>query len=151
MVESLRKDVECLFGQMKQEFAILKYGSRFSSLELMDDIFLVCCALRNQRKVLRGLDQPWEERDIKGEEEDLSQTRAAVFRRLADRERQNEIPEGGMGTGEHRRVNMHNEHENSHDDLKNKLIAHFKVSCTKDDVFWTTKEGKIAKYNRQTS
>jgi hypothetical protein len=26
MSESLRKDVECLFGQMKQEFAILKYG-----------------------------------------------------------------------------------------------------------------------------
>jgi DDE superfamily endonuclease len=33
MLESLRKDIECLFGQMKQEFAILKYGSRFNSLD----------------------------------------------------------------------------------------------------------------------
>jgi Plant transposon protein len=44
MLESLRKDIECLFGQMKQEFAILKYDSRFNSLELMDNIFLTCCA-----------------------------------------------------------------------------------------------------------
>ena len=49
MLESLRKDIECLFGMMKQEFAILKYGSRFNSLELMDEIFLICCAIHNQR------------------------------------------------------------------------------------------------------
>ena len=58
MLESLRKDIECLFGMMKQEFAILKYGSRFSSLELMDDIFLTCCAIHNQRKVIAGTDLP---------------------------------------------------------------------------------------------
>ena len=40
MLESLRKDIECLFCQMKQVFAILKYGCRFNSLELMDEIFL---------------------------------------------------------------------------------------------------------------
>jgi hypothetical protein len=32
MLESLRKDVECLFGELKQEFGILKYGSRFNNL-----------------------------------------------------------------------------------------------------------------------
>ena len=44
MLESLTKDVEKLFGELKQEFAILNYGSRFNSLTLMDDIFLACCA-----------------------------------------------------------------------------------------------------------
>ena len=58
MLESLRKDIECLFGQMKQEFAILKYGSRFNSMDLMDDIFFTCCAIHNQRKVIAGTDLP---------------------------------------------------------------------------------------------
>ena len=40
MLESLRKDVEKLFGELKQEFAILKYGSRFNDMALMDNIFL---------------------------------------------------------------------------------------------------------------
>jgi hypothetical protein len=37
---------------MKQEFAIFKYGSRFNSLELMGNIFLTCCAIHNQRKII---------------------------------------------------------------------------------------------------
>jgi hypothetical protein len=32
ILESLRKDIECLFGQMKQESAILNDGSRFNML-----------------------------------------------------------------------------------------------------------------------
>jgi hypothetical protein len=28
MLESLRKDVECVFGILKSQYAILKYGSR---------------------------------------------------------------------------------------------------------------------------
>jgi hypothetical protein len=55
MLESLRKDVECLLGELKQEYSILKYGSRFNYLALMDNIFLTCCATDNQRKVLAGL------------------------------------------------------------------------------------------------
>ena len=57
MFKSLRKDVECLFGELKQEFAILKYGSRFNDLALMDNIFLSCCAIHNQRKTLAGLNE----------------------------------------------------------------------------------------------
>ena len=59
MLESLRKDVECLFGELKQEFALLKYGTRFTDLSLMDNIFLTCCAIHNQRKTLAGLNEMW--------------------------------------------------------------------------------------------
>ncbi|MBC7747882.1 MAG: hypothetical protein H7Z76_04760, partial [Methylotenera sp.] len=45
MCESLRKDVEDTFGMMKQENAILKYGSRFTDQQLMDKIFKTCCAI----------------------------------------------------------------------------------------------------------
>ena len=59
MLESLRRDVECLFGELKQEFAVLKYGTRFNDLALMDNIFLTCCAIHNQRKTLAGLNEMW--------------------------------------------------------------------------------------------
>jgi Plant transposon protein len=86
MLESLRKDIECLFGQMKQEFAILKYDSRFNSLELMDNIFLTCCAIRNQRKIIAGADLPWDCTEIvmEDDESDLSQSPAAIWRRLRE-------------------------------------------------------------------
>ena len=83
MLESLRKDIECVFGQAKQEFAILKYGSRFNSLELLDDIFLTCMAIHNQRKVIAGLDKPWLMK-APDEEDDLSQEPVSVFRRIAE-------------------------------------------------------------------
>jgi hypothetical protein len=84
MLESLRKDIECLFGQMKQEFAILKYGSRFNSLDLMDDIFLTCCAIHNQRKIIAGADLPWSCTQIimDNDESDLSQSPAAIWRSI---------------------------------------------------------------------
>ena len=64
MLESLRKDVECLFGELKQEFGILKYGSRFNDLALMDNIFLTCCAIHNQRKVLAEMNEMWNVDDV---------------------------------------------------------------------------------------
>ena len=50
---------EKLFGELKQEFAILKYGSHFNDMALMDNIFLTCCAIHNQRKVLAGMNEMW--------------------------------------------------------------------------------------------
>ena len=59
MAESLRKDIECLNGELKSGFGILKYGPRFGDLDLIDDIFLTCCALHNQRKIVSGLDEEY--------------------------------------------------------------------------------------------
>lgn len=72
---------------MKQEFAILKYGSRFNSLELMDEIFPTCCAIHNQRKVIAGTDMPWSSEERLDDGGD-------VFPRgpSADRQSQTELP-----------------------------------------------------------
>ena len=47
-LESMRKDVECTFGILKQRFAILRYGIRHSSIKKVDQIWLTCCALHNK-------------------------------------------------------------------------------------------------------
>ena len=123
MLESLRKDVECLFGELKQEFAILKYGSRFNDLTLMDSIFLTCCAIHNQRKTLAGMDEM--DIIIKAVDDDLSQVPASVFRRLEEYQRLQAIPEddaSAMGGGENLILpfddNVVEEHDVSHDIVK---------------------------------
>lgn len=153
MVESLRKDVECLFGELKQEFAILKYGSRFNSLTLMDNIFLTCCAIHNQRKVIAGLDEMWDLDHILIDE-DLSQNDAAVFRRQAETDRLNSVPEednSGMGGGENLILpfddNVLEEHDISHDIVKKRLIDHFTVANKKNEVVWPKRNGVVTKYN----
>lgn len=147
MLESLRKDVECLFGEMKQEFAVLKYGCRFSSLDVVDDIFLTCCAIHNQRKIIAGLDQMWKTGEIVSDEEsDLCQSEAAIFRRLSERHDREE--NNGMGGGEHtvQVDEVEVEHEDLHDVLRKKLITHFKVAHEKGEVFWPTRDGVIKNY-----
>ena len=88
MNKSLRKDVECLFGILKLEFAILKYGCRFSNLSLVHDIFQTCCAIYNQRKMISGSLQPWVTvilpPDIGG---DLTRFGPDVFRRMEENEK----------------------------------------------------------------
>lgn len=59
MLESLRKDVECVFGILKQKFAILKTGFRVSSTEVMNNVFLTCCSIYMWRKNFEGRNKPW--------------------------------------------------------------------------------------------
>lgn len=142
MNESLRKDVECLFGQMKQEFGILKYGSRFQSLDLIDDIFQTCCAIHNQRKTLAGSDLMWSTVQLDNpDENDLNQDGPAVFRRQAVQV----APEAEVGLGE---WNLEpTEIDPTHAVVKQQLITHFKMAASLGKVFcWPTKDGSIKRY-----
>ena len=58
-LESMRKDVECTFGILKQRFSILRHGVRLESMKLCDKVWLTCCALHNRLLMLDGLDQNW--------------------------------------------------------------------------------------------
>ena len=58
-LESMRKDVECLFGIMKGRFSILRYGFRFHSIANCDKMWLTCCALHNLLLDVDGLDKNW--------------------------------------------------------------------------------------------
>jgi Plant transposon protein len=154
MLESLRKDIECLFGQMKQEFAILQYGSRFNSLDLMDDIFLTCCAIHNQRKVIAGTDLPWSLKEKMDEEEaDLSQNSAAIWRRINEQNRLNAMLEGnasgGIGSGEYSIIveDVIPEQDMTFKMVKQRLVTHFNVAHSKGEVYWPTRDGTIRNYH----
>ena len=59
-LESMRKDVECLFGIMKGRFCILRNGFRFHTIQDCDRMWLTCCALHNMLLDVDGLHKNWE-------------------------------------------------------------------------------------------
>ena len=54
-VESVRKDVECVFGRLKGRFRCLKIPSRFQTQEAVDTQFRACCAIYNMLHEIDGL------------------------------------------------------------------------------------------------
>ena len=47
MLESVRKDIECVFGILKKRFVILKAFNRMAKVQNIDDVFVTCCILHN--------------------------------------------------------------------------------------------------------
>ena len=60
-LESMRKDIECTFGIMKQRFHVLKYGIRLHKISNSDKVWSTCCALHNMLLFIDGLDDGWDE------------------------------------------------------------------------------------------
>ena len=56
----MRKDIECVFGILKQKFSILRNGIKLGKIKNCDDIWLTCCALHNILLKLDGLDTNWD-------------------------------------------------------------------------------------------
>ena len=63
-LESMRKDVECTFGIQKGRFTILKTGIKLQNFELVDQVWLTCCALHNMLLFVDGLDEGWEKGNL---------------------------------------------------------------------------------------
>jgi hypothetical protein len=131
----------------------------------MDNIFLTCFAIHNQRKILAGLNEMWNldiinlrygiepHPEFSEVDDDLPQETTAVFRRLQEYQRLDGIPQqdnSGFGGGENLILpfddNAIEEHDISHDIVKQRLIMHFKWANNRNEVVWATKNGSITKY-----
>ena len=62
-VESMRKDVECVFGILKKRFLFLKHPIRLQNPEHIQNAFITCCALHNLLLDYDGFDE-WEFHDV---------------------------------------------------------------------------------------
>ena len=47
MIESIRKDIECVFGSLKNRFAYLKKFNKMRKQKDIDNAFTTCCMLHN--------------------------------------------------------------------------------------------------------
>ena len=154
MLESLRKDVECFFGILKQMFAILKYGCRVQDQNVMDDIFFTCVAIYNQLMIQRGADEPWENIKKEYEEEESLEGQAGVFQRMRNEEAVIGPPESGVGLPPGcSRADDEDEEEDgeaatkeSHASRKQRLIEHFNYLYLRKDIVWTVKGKEASEY-----
>jgi hypothetical protein len=56
MMESVRKDIECVNGRLKKRFAVLRVPSLLRNKSLIDDVFFLCSSLHNLLLAYDGLD-----------------------------------------------------------------------------------------------
>ena len=59
-LESMRKDVECVFGILKGIWRCLRNGIKLHGIDNCDKIWLTCCALHNMLLEVDGLAKRWE-------------------------------------------------------------------------------------------
>lgn len=70
LVESMRKDIECIFGILKKRFLVLKHATRLHNFETLGHVFRSCCILHNMLLEHDGWDD-WRHLDNLLEEEDI--------------------------------------------------------------------------------
>ena len=59
-MESVRKDVECVFGILKGRFRCLKLPIYLHDKNVIDNMFFTCCILHNMLLTEDGYDRRWE-------------------------------------------------------------------------------------------
>ena len=153
MLESLRKDVECIFGILKGRFRILKTAIRFHDAETDDAIFLTCCILHNMLSERDDMTRAWETSvnylDADGDHEIEDMPRVFYYAK----ERQNLKTDASL-VGRHHN-NRHTEDsgevqqqeigeacvevESTHGELVSKLVEHFSYHWSHHDIHWMRK------------
>jgi len=171
MIESLRKDVECTFGILKQMFAILKYGYRGHEPANLDRVFLTCCTIYNQKLLWKYGNEPWStvDDDIKTIKRashkcidgDSRETNPAIFERLqAVREEaeRNGVVMAGMGPGTiplgvHPR-NFDEEivvNNTNYEERRDALLVHFEQMIKKNELVWPSQFSPNYRYHIERS
>ena len=46
-IESIQKDVDCVFRILKKMWKILNYGTSFQDINVVEKVFVFCCMLHN--------------------------------------------------------------------------------------------------------
>ena len=121
-VESLRKDVECIFGIVKCRWRILKTGIRLHSILNCDRIWLTCLALHNALLDVDGLSNKWDDGvpsdyQLHNNDEDVP----FAIRRLNSKNNDKVYDFSGNGYGND--VIIENETEQSEDDINVEISA----------------------------
>ena len=138
-LESVRKDIERVFGILKKRFLILKYGMEYNSQKKCDNVFLACCMIHNILHAHNGYGDQWDEAldDLERDAEE-----AEVNERV---ERELNTPDrtrlGRHYFGSHHEVSFDDEEvqeqqETSNYHLKMCLVEHFAIRFSENTVRW---------------
>lgn len=140
-VESVRKDVECVFGSLKKRFLLLKHPIRLHCPHSIERAFVACCLLHN---LLHDYDG-WDEWEVEyGGLEEIAETIAGASRyafALAGVRSDNRAQYGIDDDDDESQHNDHDVHMNADDDSK----FHHRRSCLIDHFTYCSSEGLRAR------
>ena len=145
-VESVRKDVECVFGILKGRFRCLKLPIYYHDKATVDSMFFTCCILHNMLLSLDGYDRRWEA-DINwaGQAGDHDrEDMATIFKNHSFRARAAsptaDFSLQGIDAVINRYAIVHSEVEEeleaTHETLRRNLIEHFCFLCRRKEIKW---------------
>ena len=148
-VETVRKDVECVFGVLKGRFRCLKLPIYYHDKKSIDDMFFTCCILHNMLLKNDGLDKRWENGvNYAGVDGNHSDEDMQIFRQHLSRVR-NLVPttdftSQGTGAIQDRYDICHGdnfeEYESSYTVLQKKLINNFSWQYAHNEIQWLKKK-----------
>ena len=148
-LESVRKDIECVFGRLKIRYSILKNRIRLHFKSVIDDVFRVCCILHNMLLLHDGWDTYIDDsnnwlhyNDLQDEDID----NLLLHNNVTTRKNNNVITdvvedsviEAQVGTVVFDGGNCGNETINtrSRDELRQLLVTHFEIAYEKKEIEW---------------
>ena len=129
--ESVRKDVECTFGVMKNRFRILKSGFYYHTRRDIDGVFHMCSILHNMLLVHDGNDIRWRNdaswsTRLDADDDDIREGVEAVRNRTGRNLRVvREESEDYAGAGSRGFHGGEIEEEDTFKELRNRLVSHF--------------------------
>ena len=144
-LESMRKDVECTFGILKDRFPVLRYGVRLRSIEKCDQLYVTCCALHNRLLFIDGLDKGWKDGvESNWERENRDETPFAVQRlhRLSNNDNvqsHDDNDDNIVNTLHYNNYEVNGKRIVSKMPLtvfQNRLIEHFDICFKRNDIQW---------------
>ena len=126
----------------KNTIAILKYGARVTDQLNMDNIFMTCCAIYNQKMIASGKDEPWQE--VMSDHRDEDEQEVGFFKRMRELNTTHKVPEGNIGLQTDGSLSLEEEEvrdneieiEYGHDSKKQTLIEHFSYCLENKMVKW---------------
>ena len=128
---------------------MFKYGCRIQDQNVMDDIFMTCVAIYNQRFMQEGGDEPWDKLTAEYNDEVEEGDEADVFERMKYLHRN--VPQGTVGLpagyvlAEDNDV-QENEADASYAVRRQQLIDNFDYLYRNDRIVWPRKTGKSYLY-----
>ena len=139
-IESLRKDVECVFGRLKKRFLVFKTPVRLYGVTSTDDLWMICLALHNIIHLHDEEDNPWNvdsDSDLDNEAVDAFFNEVAVDAdgsQDGDDNDSDDDDEGPIQPTPTNEVPVNSGCAPS--DFRDRLVVHFMLALERNEVMW---------------
>lgn len=143
-LESVRKDVECVNGQLKSRFRELKNPMELHNKDDIDNVFFTCCVLHNMLLEYDGFDRQWEE-NVEWEGDpalhpDAQYDEEYDMIELQGHRAEDRLHAQAQPVHPDEDDNLEAEVEPDHYLLRNNLITHYSQAYSKREIVWLKPE-----------